>query len=131
MDGARVAKPHAPFSLRRLSTTIPMHPTVVIFGILAVAFTVCALLPVVTSAYFGYRPGEWVAISIAAISGLVLLIACGLLTYLPHISHQLSEEERHLAMFAVLMTGVPALSIFMGTLAGYIAMGFLRSARSG
>jgi hypothetical protein len=57
-------------------------------------------------------------------------MACGLLAYLPHISHQLSEEDRHLVMFAVLMTGVPALCIFMGTLAGYIAMGFLVQARN-
>jgi hypothetical protein len=102
-----------------------MHP----FGVLAVAFTVCALLPVVTSAYFGYRPGEWLAISVGVISGLVLLMACGLLAYLNHISHQLSEEDRYLVMFAVLMTGVLALCTFMGTLAGYIAMGFLGSAR--
>ena len=106
-----------------------MHPTVAILGVLAVVFTVCTLLPVVTSAYFGYRPGEWLAISVGAISGLVLLMACGLLVYLRHISQQLGDEDRHLVMFAVLITGVPALCIFTGTLAGYIGMGFLGSVR--
>jgi len=51
-----------------------MHPAAAILGGLAVLFTLCALLPVVTSAFFGYRMGERVAISIGAISGLVLLM---------------------------------------------------------
>jgi len=91
-------------------------------------FTLCALLPVVASAFFGYRTGERVAISIGAISGLVLLMSCGLLAYLPHISQQLTEDDRHLALFVVFLTGMPAVCVFLGTLAGYIAMASLRSA---
>jgi hypothetical protein len=104
-----------------------MNPVVAIFASL---FTVCALLPVIPSVFLGYRAGEVMAISIGAISGLVLLMSCGLLAYVPHIAPHLSlsEEERHLAMFVVFITGVPALCTFMGNLVGYIAMGFLGSA---
>jgi hypothetical protein len=102
-----------------------MTPAAAIFGVLAVLFTVSALLPVAASAFFGYRAGELLAISIGAIVGLVLLTSCALLAYLPHISRPLSEEDRHLALFVVFFAGVPALCIFLGTLAGYIAMGFL------
>jgi hypothetical protein len=101
-----------------------MNPVVAIF---AGVFTVCALLPVVTSAFFGYRAGERVAISIGAISGLVLLLSCAGLAYLAHVS-ELSGEDKRLAMAGLLMAGVPALCTFMGTFAGYIAMGFLGSA---
>ena len=96
-------------------------------AIFAGLFAVCALLPVVTSAFLDYRAGEVTAISIGAISGLVLLMSCGLLAYLPHLSHQLSEEDRHLALLVVFITGVPALCTFMGTVAGYIALGFFGS----
>ena len=101
-----------------------MTPAVAIFGVLAVPFIVCVLLPVITSAFFGYRTGERLAISIGAISGLVLLMSCGGLAYLAHVA-ELSGEDKRLAMAGLLMTGVPALCIFLGTLAGYIAMGFL------
>jgi hypothetical protein len=47
-------------------------------------------------------------------------MSCALLAYLPHISQQLSEEDRHLSLF-----GVPALCIFLGSLASCIAMVFL------
>jgi hypothetical protein len=103
-----------------------MHPAAAIFGVFAVLFTACAFLPVVTSALFGYRTGERLAISIGAISGLVLLISCGLLAHVAHVS-ELSGEDARLAWFGIFITGVPALCTFMGTLAGYIAMGFLGS----
>jgi len=105
-----------------------MTPAAAIFGGLAVLFTVCALLPVGASACFGERAAGRLATSIGAIAGLVLLMACALWTYLPRISLQLSEEERHLTMFVVFIAGVPALFIYLGTLAGYIAMGFIGSA---
>src|SRR5262245_5655556 len=101
-----------------------MNPAVAIFAGL---FTACALLPFVTSALFGYGAGELVAISIGAISGLSLLMSCGLLAYLPQISQPLSENDRYLALSVVFFTGMPAVCIFLGNLAGYIAMGFLRS----
>src|SRR5262245_50003453 len=102
-----------------------MTTVAAIFGVLAVLITVCALLPVGASRYFGYRAGERVAISIGAIACLVVLISCALLAYLPHISAQLSEEDKHLSLFVVFFAAVPALCIFLGTLAGYVAMGFL------
>jgi glycerol-3-phosphate acyltransferase PlsY len=102
-----------------------MTPAAAIFGVLVVLFAVCALLPVTASAFFGYRAGKRLATGIGAIAGLVLLMSCTLLAYLPHISQQLSEEDRHLALFVVFFAAVPALCIFLGTLAGYIAMGFL------
>jgi len=101
-----------------------MTPTTIMLGVL---FTVCAFLPIITSAFFGYRTGERLAITIGVISGLVLLMSCGLLAYLPHISEQSSEEERHLALFVVFATGVPALCTFMGTVAGYIGIGLFGS----
>ena len=106
-----------------------MAPAVAILGGLAVLIALCALVPVATCGFFSYRAGERAAISIGAISGLLLLMACALLAYLPHISEQLSEEERYLSLFVVFFSGIPALGIFLGTLAGYIAMGFLRNAR--
>jgi hypothetical protein len=102
-----------------------MTPAAAIFGVLAVLLTVSALLPVAGSAFIGYRAGELLAISIGAIAGLVLLMSCALLAYLPHISQQLSEEDRHLSLFVEFIAGVPALCIFLGSLASYIAMGFL------
>jgi hypothetical protein len=98
----------------------------VVVATFAVLFAVPALLPVAASAFFSYRTGERLAISIGAISGLVLLMSCGLLAYLlqSNISQQLSEDDRYLALSAVFFTGVPALCIFVGNLAGYIAMGF-------
>src|SRR5262245_26840173 len=105
--------------------TSAMTPTTAIFGVLAVLITVCALLPVGASTCFGYRAGERLAISIGTIAGLVVLMSCALLAYLPHISEQLSEEAKYLSLFVVFFAGVPALCIFLGTLAGYIAMGFL------
>jgi len=102
-----------------------MTPTTAIFGALTVLITVCALLPVGASTYFGYRAGERLAISIGTIAGLILLMSCALLAYLPHISEQLSEEDNSLSLSVVFFAGVPALCIFLGTFAGYIAMGFL------
>jgi hypothetical protein len=93
-----------------------MTPAAAIFGVFAVLFTLCALLPVVTSAFFGYRTGERVAISIGAISGLVLLLSCGFFAW---------QEDKRLALFLLFTPGVPALCIFLGTLAGYIAIGSL------
>ena len=103
-----------------------MPPTAAlgVLAVLALFITVCALLPVLTAAFFGYRAGERLAISIGAISGLVLLISCGLFAYAARFA-ELSGEDKRLAMAGLLMTGVPALCIFLGTLAGYIAMGFL------
>src|SRR5262245_28773685 len=103
-----------------------MSPAAAIVGVLAALFTVCALLPVGASRFFGYRAGERLAIGIGAISGLGLLMACGLLAYF---RYMLSEEDTYLALFVVFFVGVPALCIFLGTLAGYIAMGFLGLAR--
>ena len=97
-------------------------------GGLAVLFALCAFVPVATSAFFGYRAGERAAISIGAISGLVLLMSCGLLAYVTQLAG-LSREDTHLAWFGILFTGVLSLSIFLGTLAGYIVMGFLRNAK--
>jgi hypothetical protein len=91
-------------------------------------FTLCALLPVVASALFGYRTGERVAISIGAISGLVLLLSCGFFAWLAH-DFELSGEDKRLALFILFIPGVPALCTFLGTLVGYIAMGFLRNAK--
>ena len=92
-------------------------------------FTLCALLPVVTSAFFGYRTGERVAISIGAISGLVLLMSCGFFAWLAHDDSGLNGEDKRLAMFILFIPGVPALCTFLGTLAGYISMGFVRNAK--
>jgi hypothetical protein len=83
------------------------------------------LLPIAASAFFGYRAGERLAISIGTIAGVVLLMSCALLAYLPHISQQLSEEDRPLSLFVEFIAGVPALCIFLGSLASYIAMVFL------
>jgi len=105
------------------AVVIPMNPVVAIFASL---FTVCALLPVITSVFLGYRAGERLAISSGAISGLVLLMSCGGLAYLPHVS-DLSGEGKRLAMAGLLMMGAPVLCTFMGNLVGYIAMGFLGS----
>jgi hypothetical protein len=98
-----------------------MNPAVAIFVGL---FMICALVPVVTSAFFGYRAGERLAICVGAISGLVLLTSCGFLFWLPHVS-ELSGEDNRLAMAASVFTGVPALCTFLGNISGYIAMGFL------
>jgi hypothetical protein len=105
-----------------------MNPAVAIFAGL---LTVCAFLPVVTSTFLGYRAGEGMAVSIGAISGLVLLMSCGLWAYLPHISQQLSEGDKHVALFVVFMTGVPALCTFVGIVAGYVAMGLFSSEHEG
>jgi hypothetical protein len=100
-----------------------MNPAI---AILVGLFMVFVLLPVVTSAFFGYRAGERLAICIGAISGLVLLMSCGLLAYIAHFP-PLSGEDNRLAMAASVFTGVPALCTFLGNLGGYIAMGFLGS----
>ena len=81
-----------------------------------------------TSAFFGYRKGERLAIAIGAVSGPSLLISCALLAYVARFS-ELSREDTYLAWFGTIAAGVPALCIFLGSLAGYIAMGFLGSAR--
>jgi hypothetical protein len=47
-----------------------MTPAAAIFGVLAVLLTVSALLPVAASAFFRYRAGERLTISIGAIAGL-------------------------------------------------------------
>src|SRR5262245_11852205 len=103
-----------------------MHPTVAILGVLGVLFTACAFLPVLTSAFFGYRTGERLAIGVGAVSGLLLLTSCVLLAYVARFS-ELSGEDTHLAWFGITAAGVPALCTFLGTFAGYIAMGFLSS----
>jgi hypothetical protein len=103
-----------------------MTPAIAIFGGLAVFIAVCALLPVITSAFFGYRAGERLAIGIGAISGFLLLISCGLLAYIARFP-PLSGEDGRLAMAGLFFVGVPALCTFLGTFAGYIAMGFLGS----
>jgi len=105
-----------------------MTPAVAILAGLAVLFAFCALVPVATSANFGYRVGERVAISIGATSGLVLLMSCGFFVWLAHVS-ELSGEDKRLASFLLIIPGVAALCIFLGTLAGYIAVGFLRNAK--
>jgi hypothetical protein len=75
---------------------------------------------------FGYRTGERLAIGIGTISGLVLLMSCGGFAYVTHVS-ELSGEDTRLAWFGISIAGMPALCTFMGTLAGYIAMGFFGS----
>jgi len=105
-----------------------MTAGVAIFAVLTVLFTVCALLLMAACALFGHRAAERLAISIGAIAGLELLMACALLVYLPRVSQQLSEAERYLSMFVVVIVGVPALLIFLGTLAGYLAMAFFGAA---
>jgi len=87
--------------------------------------TCCALLPIVISALFGYRAGERAAISIGALSSLALLMSCGLLVWLSYVS-ELSGEDKRFALAGIVIMGMPALCIFLGTFAGYIAMGFLR-----
>jgi hypothetical protein len=99
-----------------------MNPAIAVLVGLFMAF---ALLPVVTSSSFSYRTGEGLAICVGAISGLALLMSCGFLFW-PHVS-ELSGEDNRLAMAASVFTGVPALCVFLGNLAGYIAMGFLDS----
>lgn len=99
-----------------------MTPAAAIFGAFAVLFIVCALLPVGVSAFFGYRAGERLAISIGAISGLVVVMSCGLLAYINQVG---AREDTHLAWFGIFLAGVPSLCAFVGTLAGYIAIGFL------
>src|SRR5262249_16843482 len=86
---------------------ISMSPAVAIFAGL---FMVCAFLPVVTSAFLGYRAGERVAISIGVISGLVLLMSCGSLAWLTHVS-ELSGEDKRLGLAGIVITGMPALCI--------------------
>src|SRR5262245_12994001 len=105
-----------------------MTPAATIFGVLAGLFALCALVPVATSAFFGYQAGERAAISIGAISGLVLLMSCGLLAYVTQLAG-MHREDTHLAWFGIFFMGVPSLCIFLGTLAGYIAMGFPRHAK--
>jgi len=95
-------------------------------AIYAGLFTCCALLPVVTSALYGYRAGERATISIGALSGLVMLTSCGLLVWLFHVS-ELSGEDKRFAVAGIVIMGMPALCIFLGTFGGYIAMGFLGS----
>jgi ascorbate-specific PTS system EIIC-type component UlaA len=77
----------------------------VVVATFAVLFAIPALLPVAASAVFGDRTGERLAISIGAISGLLLLMSCGLLAYLlqSNISQQLSEDDRYLALSAVFL----------------------------
>src|SRR5262245_45079039 len=108
------------------SRTDPMTPGAAIFGGLAVLITVCALLPVITSAYFGYRTGERLAIGIEAISRLPLLMSCGLFAYVARFS-ELSGERARRALAGLVFVGVPARCAFLGTFAGYIAMAFLWS----
>ena len=48
-----------------------MPPAAAALGVLAVVNVACALLPDLTSALFGYRVGERLAISIGAISCIV------------------------------------------------------------
>jgi hypothetical protein len=103
-----------------------MHPAVVILGVLGALFTACAFLPVLTSAFFGYRTAERLAIGIGAVSGLLLLTSCVLLAYVARFS-DLSREDTHLAWFGIIAAGVLAACAFSGTFAGYIAMGFLSS----
>ena len=103
-----------------------MTPAAAIFGVLAVLFIVCALLPVGASAFFGYRAGERLAISIGAISGLVVVMSCGLLASINQVA---GTEDTHLAWFGIFLAGVPSLCVFVGTLAGHIAMGFLGLSR--
>jgi hypothetical protein len=80
-----------------------------------------ACLTVGASVFFGYRAGERLAVGIGAISGLVLLLSCGLFAYAVH-APGLSGEDARLAWFGAFIAGVPALCIFMGNLVGYIAM---------
>ena len=91
-----------------------------------VLFALCALVPVATSAFFDYRAGERVAISIGAISSLVLLMSWGFVAWHAHVP-ELSGEDKRLPLFLLIIPGTPALCIFLGTLAGYIAMRFLGS----
>jgi hypothetical protein len=103
-----------------------MAPAAAIFGGLAVLITVGALLPVITSAFFGYRTGERLAIGIGAISDLLLVKSCGLFAYVARFS-ELSGEDARLALAGLFFVSVPAHCTFLGTFAGYIAMAFLRS----
>jgi hypothetical protein len=100
-----------------------MNPAIAILVGLLMVF---ALLPVVTTASFGYRAGERLAICVGAIFGLVLLMSCGLLAYTAHVP-EWSGEDKRFAMAASVFMGVPALCAFLANLAGYIAMGFLGS----
>jgi glycerol-3-phosphate acyltransferase PlsY len=93
-----------------------MNPAIAIFAGL---FMACALLPVVTSVFLGYRAGERVAISIGAMSGLVLLMSCGFLVWLAHFS-ELSGVDKSLALAGAVFPGIPALCIFLGNLAVHL-----------
>src|SRR5262245_65906380 len=104
-----------------------MTPAVAILRGLAVLFALCALVPVATSAFIGYRAGERAAISIGAISGLVLLMSSGLLACVTQ-PVGMSREGTHFAWFGIFFTGEASHCIFLGTLAGYIGMAFLRNA---
>lgn len=97
-------------------------------AIYAGLFTCCALSPLMTTALFGYRAGERAAISIGALSGLALLTSCGLLVWFSHVS-KLSGEDKRFALAGIVIMGMPALCVFLGSLVGYIAMGFLGSGR--
>jgi hypothetical protein len=55
--------------------------------------------------------------------GGFLLMSCGFF------ASALSGEDKRLALFILFIPGVPTLCTFLGTLAGYIAMGFLRNAK--
>jgi hypothetical protein len=95
---------------------------VIPLGVLASLFAVSALLPPAIARYIGYRAGERLAIGIGAVSGLVLLLATGLLAAASHFP-ELRGEEPRLFLAAVMLMGVPALCLFPGVLVGYIAMG--------
>jgi len=71
-----------------------MTPAAAIFGVLAVLFAVCALLPVGASAFFGYRAGERLAIGIGA-------IACEVVD--GQVEHEISSHNP--PMSVVSMTG--------------------------
>jgi len=70
-----------------------MHPAVAILGVLGVLFTACTFLPVLTSAFFGYRKGERLATGMGAVSGLVLLTSCILLGHVARFS-ELNRRAR-------------------------------------
>jgi|SRR5262245_4661877 hypothetical protein len=88
-------------------------------GVLASLFAVGALLPLAIARYIGYRAGERLAIGISTVSGLVLLLSCGLFAYEARFS---SGEDRRAAL-GLLLIAAPALCLFLGALLGYVAMG--------
>jgi hypothetical protein len=88
-------------------------------GVLASLFAVGLLLPLAIARYIGYRAGERLAIGIGAVSGLVLLLSCGLFAYEARF---LSAADSPAAL-GLLLIAMPALCLFLGALVGYVTMG--------